>query len=540
VLRGGETVIGRAPSCDIVVNVSSLSRAHARVKVADGRCTLTDAGSRYGILLNGEPLTAGAELTPGDVFQCGTVAFTVEQSVPAQSLLSEEHHLLEDSGTLLRRVGEDERPAGPGAAEAGAEAVEPDAGGLVPADRRQGADRREGRPGYRGLERRSGRERRQARLLRLLTEIGKTLVTLQPLPQVLSRVVDLVFDVVPAERAFLLLRDSAGEALTARVLRHRDGSVPEHTTLSRTVINKVIGERVAMLAADALYDTRLDSAGSIQAMNIRSFVCAPLWNRNEVIGVLYADNPRSKRFIAEDLDVFTALANYAAVAIDRARVAEQLLQETKRRERLQRYHSPGVVNRILHAGTGADAPFMAQEREVTVMFCDLVSFTAMCEGMKPFEIAQLLNQFFTRMADVIFEFEGTLDKFIGDAILAVFGAPFEQSDHADRAVEAALAMQRALKELNQGAERPLRMRMALNSGRAMTGDIGSPRRREFTVLGDVVNTASRIESSVAQPDQIVISRGTLDRLTRKVPTRSMGNVSLRGRHAEIEVFEVLT
>ena len=163
-----------------------------------------------------------------------------------------------------------------------------------------------------------------------------------------------------------------------------------------------------------------------------------------------------------------------------------------------------------------------------------------CEGMKPFEIAQVLNQFFTRMADVIFEFEGTLDKFIGDAVLAVFGAPFDQPDHADRAVEAAVAMQRALADMNRGSERPLRMRVAINSGHAMTGDIGSPRRREFTVLGDVVNTASRIESSVAQPDQIVITRGTLERLTRNVNTRSMGNVNLRGRQAEIEVFEVLT
>ena len=523
---------------------------HARITVADGRCTLVDAGSRYGTLLNGLALRAATELRTGDVFQCGTATFTVEQDLAVQALLSEEHHLLEDSGTLVRKIGDAELAAPPtpmaGTPAAGTPAATPGAtpsGGTratpAPQDRRTGRERRQGRPGYSGPERRRGSDRRQARLLRLLTEIGKTLVTVQPLAQILSRVADLVFDVVPAERTFLLLRDSAGEALTARVLRNRDGSAPEHTTLSRTVINKVMGERVAMLASDALYDNRLDSAGSIQAMNIRSFMCAPLWNRNEVIGVLYADNPRSKRFTGEDLDVFTALANYAAVAIERARVADQLIQEMKRRERLQRYHSPGVVNRILHGGTGVDAPFLAQERDVTIMFCDLVSFTTMCEGMQPYEIAQVLNQYFGRMADVIFEFEGTLDKFIGDAILAVFGAPFDQADHADRAVETAMAMQRALQNLNRETNRELRMRIALNSGRAMTGDIGSPRRREFTVLGDVVNAASRIESSVAKADQIVISRTTLDRLTRKVNTRPLGTVNLRGRQAEVEVFEVL-
>jgi adenylate cyclase len=528
VLAPGTTLIGRAPSCDIVLNAPGISRQHARLSLTNGRCILLDAGSRYGTLLNGQPVEKEVALTAGDVIQCGQIALALEQRVDANTLLSEEHQLLEDSGTLVRRIDTDD------------EAPAPDAAAAPPAkERRSGADRRTMDRLYAGRNRRSGRERRQSRLLRLLTEISKTLVTVQPLTQVLTRVVDLVFDVVPAERVFLLLRDSAHEALTARVLRNRDGSAPEQTTLSRTVINHVMRERVAMLAADALYDPRLDTSGSIQALNVRSFVCAPLWNRNEVIGVLYADNPRSKKFVPNDLEVFTALCNYAAVAIEQARTSEQLLQETRRRERLQRYHSPGVVNRILQGGSGIDAPFLAQERDVTVMFCDLVSFTAMCEGMSAVDVALLLNQHFTRMADEIFELEGTLDKFIGDAILAVFGAPFAQPDHADRAVQAAIAMRRALAEMNRSQPRPLEVRIAINSGRALTGDIGSPRRREFTVLGDVVNIASRLESSVARPGQIVISRATLERLTRTVQTRPLGAVSLRGRHGEIEAFEVV-
>src|SRR5262249_10342673 len=160
-----------------------------------------------------------------------------------------------------------------------------------------------------------------------------------------------------------LLRDSADEPLTARVLRNRDGSTPPKVTLSRTVINKVMRERIAMIARDALYDPRLSAAGSIQAMSIRSFMCAPLWNRNDVIGVLYCDNPRTKRFSATDLEVFTALCNYAAVAIEQARLAQQLLAETERRERLQRYHSPGVVTRIL-SGASPEDTLVAQERDV--------------------------------------------------------------------------------------------------------------------------------------------------------------------------------
>ena len=120
---------------------------------------------------------------------------------------------------------------------------------------------------------------------------------MQPLEQVLARVVELVFEMVPAERAFLLLRDSIDQPLSARVMRNRDGSVPAKVSISRTIVNTVMRDRVAMLAKDALYDTRLHASDSIQSMNVRSFMCAPLWNQNDVIGVLYCDNPRSKKFI---------------------------------------------------------------------------------------------------------------------------------------------------------------------------------------------------------------------------------------------------
>jgi adenylate cyclase len=541
-LDDGDTTIGRAGDSTIVLNVPSVSRHHARVRVHGATCTLSDAGSTYGTQLNGSPLRGDAELKAGDTFQCGAVAFTLEQRTPASAaaLLADDHQLLQDAASIVMRVDQgvpQPRPADAGM-PTGAAAIPPVPPMARTVERRKGSDRRKAQQPHSGPEKRSGRERRQQRFLRLLSEISKTLVDVLPLAQVLSRVVDLVFEVVPAERTFLLLRDSADEAVTARVLRARDGSTPA-ATLSRTIVTKVMRERVAMLADDARYDSRLDGAGSIQAMvNVRSFMCAPLWNRNEVIGVLYTDNPKSKRFVAEDLDVFVALANYAAVAIDQARVAEQLQKEQQKRERLQRYHSPAVVNRII-GGTMPAADFEAQERDVSVMFADLVAFTTRSENMTPIEVSKLLNYFFTQMAEHIFEFDGTLDKFIGDAIMAVFGAPLPQDDHADRAVQAALAMRGALAEMNRDwPDNPLRVRIAINSGLGMTGDIGSPRRREFTVLGDVVNVSSRIESTVCKPDQIVVTSETLKRAKKKYNAASLGFVSLRGRQAGIELFEI--
>ncbi len=550
-LREGETLIGRAPTCDLVITAPRLSRQHARIRVADDRVFLLDAGSTFGTLYKNAPLSKEVELAPGDSFSLAHVVLTLERDVSDHDVLSEAHQLFDESGTILKPITDFVAPplptvsaSAPLTPEAGLPSTPTPAIGVALVaplvERRRGEDRRTVDLGRAAGARRSGRDRRATgRFLRLLTEIGKTLVTVQPLEQVLARVVDLVFDVLPAERALLLLRDAVDEPLTARVMRNRDGPAPANLTISRTIVSKVMRERVAMLAKDALYDPRLDASGSIQAMNIRSFMCAPLWNRNDVIGVLYCDNPRTKKFTAEDLDVFVALCNYAAVAIEQARLSVQLLEETRRRERLQRYHSPGVINRILHGG-GTDGAFVAQTRDVTVMFCDIVGFTTWCQHAEPRIVGDMLNHFFGQMTDVIFEHDGTLDKFIGDAILAVFGAPFDQPDHAVKAVAAAIAMRRELSRVNaERPDQPIQMRIALNSGHALTGDIGSPKRREFTVLGDVVNTAARLESAMAAPDQIVITAHTRERIGNAFAVRSLGTVTLRGRDAELEVYEVI-
>lgn len=489
-LRDGVTLIGRLPSSDLVLGDPSVSRQHARIRVEKSRCWLADAGSRFGTYLDDQRVTDEVTMLPGAVIRLGEVTLRLEQHVDEDELLTEGHEISEGPGTICLPVTAD-----------------------------------------------TGARSSDGHLLRLLAEVGRMLLGNQSLSEILKTVVDMAFAAVPAERAFLMLRESSDEALVARVLRHRDGTVPANPTLSRQVVRQVMQQRVALLAADATMSPGLGATDSILRFNIRSFMCAPLWNRDEVVGVLYVDSPLSSQFTASDLDAFTALTNAAAVAIEQARLSSQLLEETRRRERLQRYHSPAVVSRILQSPDGDDG-LDAQERDVTVMFCDLVGFTTMCEHIAPANAAALLNGFLTRMTDVVFEHEGTLDKFLGDALLAVFGAPFEQPQHPRRALEAALAMRRALVELNQSHDGPdLQMRIAINSGVALTGDIGSPRRREFTVLGDVVNTAARIES-VAGPGEILISGATAARVGPGFDIRPMGERTLRGRSSITELFVV--
>jgi adenylate cyclase len=488
-LRQGVTLIGRLPSCDLVLHDPSVSRQHATLRVIEADCRLQDAGSRFGTFLDGTAVGEDVPVRPGATIRLGEIALVLEQHVPEHALLSEQHQIAEGPGTICR-------PMPPVAGLAG-----------------------------------------DSHLIRLLSDVGRTLLSSQSLVDMLNKVVDMTFSVVPADRAFLMLRESSDEALAARVLRHRDGTIPPNPTLSRMVVRRVMRDRVAMLAADATSDPGLGMTDSMLRFNIRSFMCAPLWNREEVIGVLYVDSPRSAQFGPSDLDAFTGLTNAAAIALEQQRLASQLLEETRRRERLQRYHSPSVVSRILQAPEG-EAGLEALERDVTVMFCDLVGFTTLCEHIPPAQAASLLNAFLTRMTDVVFEHDGTLDKFLGDALLAVFGAPFDLPDHPRRAVDAALAMRRALASLNRVQEGPkLEMRIALNTGIALTGDIGSPRRREFTVLGDVVNAAARMEE-VAAPGEIVIAAATKVRLGGEVRLRPLGARTLRGRTTTSELFAV--
>ncbi len=164
----------------------------------------------------------------------------------------------------------------------------------------------------------------------------------------------------------------------------------------------------------------------------------------------------------------------------------------------------------------------------------------MSEKMSPSQVALLLNDYLSRMTDVIFKYEGTLDKYIGDAIMAVFGAPLDMPDHAYRSIMAALEMQERLTEFNaERKEGPhLRIRIGINSGKVVAGEIGSINKKEYTVLGDTVNTASRLESSVAKPGMVVIGQNTHEMVAGRFECKSLGSFTLKGKEREVSVFEV--
>lgn len=182
------------------------------------------------------------------------------------------------------------------------------------------------------------------------------------------------------------------------------------------------------------------------------------------------------------------------------------------------------------------------KKEITIMFSDIKSFTTYSSTMTPEEISTTLNEYFEAMTDIVFRYGGTVDKFIGDGLMVFYGAPEPQPDHALRCVEAAIAMQLQCRKLKAKWEPvgrlPLRIRIGINTGEVVVGDLGSARRMEYTVLGSDVNLAQRLESN-APVEGIMISESTYRHVKDKVPTRTLEPIKVKGLETPIIVYEVL-
>jgi adenylate cyclase len=522
-LTGDRIRLGRGGDNDIVLSDVSVSRYHAEIRRETGGWVVQDLKSTNGVELNRAPIEK-APLQPGDRLGIGVFELTVEE-------LTEK---IQGRPRDVRAQTEDDSGA-PLATLTNATIVRP----LADFAEAFGLSGKEAGP----LPAEASDLAYANRMFGFLSRLGRILIEAESVEGVLTHVLDIAFEALRVDRGFILLSDDQGE-LVCELMRIKDRVEPRPSVevpVSRTMLRAVMRERVALVTFDAQSDQRLSGGESIRLHQIRAAMCAPVWSGERIIGVMQVDSPfQVGAFGERDLDFLATLANYAAVAVERIRYAQQAVQEREMRGRLERYHSPVVIDEVLRrGGVSGGTPRLAQ---ATVLFADLVGFTAFCERSRPEDVGELLGAFLNLSVEAIFRAGGTLDKFIGDCVMAFFGAPVAQADHAVRAVRAAVEIQRELTAWS--AERETRglpgfaARVALNSGPVVVGDIGSDRRVDYTVLGNTVNVAARLEAHAARPGDVVLGSETWRLLNGEIPTEPLGELQLKGLQRKIQAYRV--
>jgi adenylate cyclase len=479
--------IGRQLDNDIVLNHAIVSRHHARLELRGRQGWVVDLNSRNGIFVN-RLRVKEEQLHDGDTLTIGPFELQFEDRA-AQSVVFDDSQYFPLTSDERAAIRENELPS-------------------------PTIDFRE------------------------FYAIGMRLNQVVELAELLDLVMDEVLRLVPAERGILLLLK--GQELVPRIIypqTHGD------VTISSTIVRKAIEGGEAILTRDA----RLDFGGSesIISANIRSAISAPMLLRGNPIGLIILDSTGQNKFTEEECDLVSAIATQAAVAIERANLTEELRQQATVRQNLERFLSPNVAQALARYVSQHGKLWEAQEQEVSVLFADITGFTALSETMSPQEVQDLLNEYLHEMTDVIFQHKGTVDKYIGDGIMAVFGAPRLPDEplnehHALDAVAAALEMQAAQKRLIEKLDtrKAFRIRVGVNTGKAYTGFFGTRHRLEYTAIGDTVNTASRLESK-ARPGTVCIGEETHRAIGDTFEVEELGPLELKGKKILVTAYEVL-
>jgi adenylate cyclase len=387
---------------------------------------------------------------------------------------------------------------------------------------------------------------RKANILSALYEMSKTLGSVFDLNAIFEKATDIIFRSTPADRVVALLAEAGNngdENLTPIAVRARDNKLEAHArrlSIGRTITRKVMRDRVALLSQDAASDEQFAGVDSIVSQGVRSTICAPLMAESRVHGALYADRlDPFAAFKPDDLELISAVAAQTAIAVENARAHERLAREEVARANYSRFLPEYVVKQMLENPESFKLGGVSQT--ITILFADIRGFTRISEHAPPEKIVSLLNRYFSAMTEIIFAHGGTLDKYLGDGLMALFGAPTATPDDASNALNAAVAMQRRLlginRELQEEGLSEIGVGMGLHTGEVVVGYIGSDRRSEYTAIGDTVNTSSRLESN-ARGGEILISDATAKAARSRYKLKPREPIMVKNRQQPVMLWEV--
>lgn len=342
--------------------------------------------------------------------------------------------------------------------------------------------------------------RRENARYRIAQEFHRRVTLERDLEQMVDRILSVLFELLPAEGAAIWL--TTGQFASKARASEKQVEVP------RAIYEQAINSEKGILTHDALVDERFDRSASVMVRGIRSCMAVPLRTRNGPVGVLYVESiTSSAAFTDEDLPLLDSIGAQAAILLDNAALLAKVRQEVERRSQLSRFLSAAAVDDVLNGRLNLRMDGAAAE--ITVLFADLRGFTTLSASMKPEEVVRFLNQFFQQAVDAIEQHHGIVDKFIGDCVMALWGAPLPKEGDARNACNAALALvERASKVKVAG--RPLEIGVGVHTGLAVVGALGSKQRMDYTAIGTTVNLAARL-CGIAGPNEVLVTSETLAR-----------------------------
>lgn len=532
--------IGRAKENDIVLNDRRVSRHHAQVAFEDGNFKIIDGYFSDGefkrsvnrVFVNGVP-HLDKILEQGDMV-------TIGESRLIYEIVAEQPQSQTDTAPMPEKtptgVNFDDQPLGHTQLLISArEIISKHSNFSIEAEMVSPAEIKE--------------LRRKAQILEMLYDMSKTLGTIFDLKGIFEQATNLIFRVTPSDRVIALLADETIDgkildySLFPIALKARDENlekVSERLTVSRTITQKVMREKVAVLSQDAKTDAQFSGADSIVAQGVRSTICAPLITESNVHGVVYADRlDPFAAFTPDDLELISAVAAQTAMAVETIKAHKRLAREEVARANYSRFMPEYVVKQLLEKPDSFRLGGINQK--ITVLFADIRGFTTLSEKANPEKIVGLLNKYFTAMSEIIFAYGGTLDKYIGDGLMALFGAPTASPEDSKNALKTAVAMQQRLRKLNEelSAEGYGRVEIGigLHTGIATIGYIGSEQRSEYTAIGDTINLAARLEKN-ARGGQILISEATAAECEGLATLIQHDPITVKNRLQPVSPFEV--
>lgn len=375
------------------------------------------------------------------------------------------------------------------------------------------------------------------RELNVLYNVGKSVTSMMNMQDLMGRIVEAAAQLTSCEEGSLYLLNENNQ-LVCRAIRREQRT----HALAEVRHNPLAIQAIQTLGSVVLSPQEIAEARRVNPSAPSAAMATPLVLAGQPVGALVVKNlsAEARVFTRHDAALLGSLSDYAAIAYENATHYEALGrrkedEKNSIRQAFARFVAPSIVDRVLE--DPASIGLGGSRREITALFADLRGYTSFSEKAPPEQVVDLLNEYFSLVADVIFSREGTLDKFLGDAVLALFNAPTSQPDHILRAVQTAVDLQKRVAEINEQRGGGLRFGIGLHVGEAVVGYVGANQAMNYTAIGDTVNIAQRVQEA-AQAGQILVTEAVARRITNEVVMRQLGKLPIRGRAEGVMVFEV--